>query len=528
MWRRVIQHGRFSVRKFSSGGVASTIAVESGLLKRLSALSPPTQPANLRALEGKLRQFHARTPPVHVLQSLFEEATSSATGAERRRLQDAVIGAAVRAEVASSLGACTSFLQCLGSAKRGDAVLRLVSAWRQRGLTLDATLYAVVIDALGSSSDSSVRDHVDGLIAEFEASDIEPNAPLLNVVLYHHARCGNRERVDATMRRLDVSGLGPDVVTYNSLLGACVGRPAELLSHYDAMLAAGIAPDTVTMTTLMKSLVKHRQYHDVFRVFRSMAAIGATPNDISYAYLLMAAFGLRRSRRVTFILAEMDAANIPRSPVVQNALLRGHVISGDTDAFLRVAEDVLAAPRVATNTANIIADYVPRLAPQLRRPALRRIMAACDRGAIVPDSHTVSTLASASLKLGLAEEAFMLRSRFPSVAPGVVYYNILLGFLRRNDDAAAAVAAVKGLYDVMRRDRVWPDLVTVATVLPAARKANDWRFLSRVAADAVAGGAPTDPGSLSKVDSHTARSLLSLHASQRPALSADSNQSIFE
>jgi pentatricopeptide repeat domain-containing protein 1 len=86
-------------------------------------------------------------------------------------------------------------------------------------------------------------------------------------------------------------GLAPNLRTYNALMDAYAkaGLPHQAWALLRHMLEApGVAPDTITFSTLIAACVKSAQWADALSALEQMRALGVPPNAVTYNALLAA------------------------------------------------------------------------------------------------------------------------------------------------------------------------------------------------------------------------------------------------
>ena len=85
---------------------------------------------------------------------------------------------------------------------------------------------------------------------------------------------------------MKAAGVPPDVVTFSTLIKACnnagdLGKAFEVLAEM-----AGVAPNAVTVRTLIKACDNAGDFGKAFEVLAEMKAAGIRPNVVTFSALM--------------------------------------------------------------------------------------------------------------------------------------------------------------------------------------------------------------------------------------------------
>ena len=152
----------------------------------------------------------------------------------------------------------TTLMKGYMNAGRADDVVAVLRAMRQEALTVPASrpdhvTYTTVISALVGAGDVA-RAHA--VLGEMAAAGVPANRVTYNVLLKGYCQqlqIGKARELFEEM--VTDAGIHPGVVTYNTLMDGCVlsDDSAGALAFFNEMRSRGIAPSTVSYTTLMKA-----------------------------------------------------------------------------------------------------------------------------------------------------------------------------------------------------------------------------------------------------------------------------------
>lgn len=269
--------------------------------------------------------------------------------------------------------AYTALVQGLVRAGQIEEARGWLRTMREDGVAPNAHTYSVIVDGLVRRGELAKAE---AMLEAMRAEGVEPTAVTYNTLLKSCvAGTGPAESAPALPRRegahsgtranepepggdaaapsegepdaglararrvleaMQAAGVGPTVVTYNTLIDACVsaGEPTEaMFGVLSALVAQGHRPDVVTYTTLLKHFSREGDVVAARWLMREMEADAGVVRDAqAYNCLTDALTKQGLMREAVGVLTRMTAAGLTPDSATFGALMDGYARVGDAAA----------------------------------------------------------------------------------------------------------------------------------------------------------------------------------------------------
>uniref|UniRef100_A0A0D9UYT6 Pentacotripeptide-repeat region of PRORP domain-containing protein n=1 Tax=Leersia perrieri TaxID=77586 RepID=A0A0D9UYT6_9ORYZ len=233
----------------------------------------------------------------------------------------------------------------------------------------------------------------DDMMASCERGEaVKPNATTHNILVKAWCDAGRMEEAWRAVARMRAAGVGPDVVTYNTLASAYAkrdetwraeelvvvemagirtsertwgiivggycreGRLGEAFRCVRQMKDAGVPPNVIVFNTLIKGFLDAGDMAAVDDVLRMMDEFGIKPDIVTYSHQLNALSSLGHMTRCIKVFDEMTEAGIEPDPQVYSILAKGYVRAqqpAKAEELLRHMARLGVRPNVVTFTTVI-------------------------------------------------------------------------------------------------------------------------------------------------------------------------------
>ncbi|RCV26885.1 hypothetical protein SETIT_5G281100v2 [Setaria italica] len=169
----------------------------------------------------------------------------------------------------------TTLMKGYMNAGRVEDVVTMLRAMRREAETAPASrpdhvTYTTVVSALAAAGDMA-RAHA--VLDEMAAAGVPANRVTYNILLKGYCQQLQISKAKELFEEMVTgAGIQPGVVTYNILMDGCVltDDSAGALAFFNEMRSRGIAPSTVSYTTLMKAFAMSGQPKMAHKVFEEM------------------------------------------------------------------------------------------------------------------------------------------------------------------------------------------------------------------------------------------------------------------
>lgn len=135
--------------------------------------------------------------------------------------------------------------------------------------------------------------------------------------------------------------LKPDLFSYTCLLNACVrsGAVSEALECFETIIEAGIKPNEVTYTTLLRAFCSDEKYFDRGTALLStMKTNGVKPNDRTYATYLRCCYRFGKHEEGDRAFKELKSAGIVPNATIYNLIIKIWATGKQIDHALNILE----------------------------------------------------------------------------------------------------------------------------------------------------------------------------------------------
>eukprot|EP00873_Tetraselmis_striata_P019125 jgi/Tetstr1/439389/TSEL_027824.t1 len=212
-----------------------------------------------------------------------------------RQVLRMALDAGVKGDMVS---AYTAVLKGYAQAGQMEEVARLLNEMQGAGVApTDITLAALVDALIRNSQMDRALGFVDVLSRQGVPITIAGGIPV-------------REAL-GMLDDLEQQEIWPTVDTYNILMGGCCRceQPAGARVLFNRMVAAGLPPDGVSYTTLMKSAVMEEDFEAAVKVFAELEsdASGMEPDGVALNLLAYVLVNMGRLREARDVLEQVDA-----------------------------------------------------------------------------------------------------------------------------------------------------------------------------------------------------------------------------
>lgn len=150
-----------------------------------------------------------------------------------------------------------------------EPALRLVQDMVEDGLEPDDIIVNRLLDGCRHLSNGDLADQI---FKDFIASgNIKPTPPTIATMVKIYGKCNRVEDAAQLVRTMkDRFGLTPSVVLYTCLMSACTrNRRIDLgMEAFHAMVKAGIEPDALAYTTLLKGCEQEKDWNTAVQIAR--------------------------------------------------------------------------------------------------------------------------------------------------------------------------------------------------------------------------------------------------------------------
>ncbi|EFH61467.1 pentatricopeptide repeat-containing protein [Arabidopsis lyrata subsp. lyrata] len=167
-------------------------------------------------------------------------------------------------------------------------------------------------------------------------SNMDMDTAVYNIIIHGMCKAGKLEEAWNLFTNLLLSGLQPDVKTYNMMIRfSALGRAEKL---YAEMLRRGIVPDTITYNSMIHGLCKQNKLAEARKVFDSMDNKScSTFNTLINGYC--------KARRVDDgidLFCEMYRRGIVANVITYTTLIHGFRQVGDFKTALDIFQEMVS------------------------------------------------------------------------------------------------------------------------------------------------------------------------------------------
>ncbi|KAK3024535.1 hypothetical protein RJ639_043727 [Escallonia herrerae] len=220
-----------------------------------------------------------------------------------------------------------------------DRALNTISMAKTNGYMPSILSYNSVLDAMIRCHLS--MDQAERLYQDIKISGVSPNVFTYNIMI--RGFCGRMNEASEVLQEMNRNGLVPDEVTYNTLVnGYCKeGDFHQALVLHAEMIRNGLSPNVVTYTSLINSMCKERNLHRAMEFFDQMRMRGLRPNERTYTTIIDGFSQQGCMDEAYRVLDEMTRSGFSPSIVTYNALINGYCVLGRMEDALTIIHDMM-------------------------------------------------------------------------------------------------------------------------------------------------------------------------------------------
>ncbi|KAM0858886.1 hypothetical protein ACQ4PT_047566 [Festuca glaucescens] len=266
----------------------------------------------------------------------------------------------------------TALMEAYGRAKQYEKAEAVFHKMQASGPEPSPITYQIILKSLVEGDKYKEAEAIfEDLLNEKRAS-FKPDQKMFHMMIYMYKKAGDYTQARKLFAQMPERGIPQSAVTFNSLM-SFEADYKEVSSIYDQMQRAGLKPDVVSYSLLIKAYGKARREDEALAVFEEMLDAGVRPTRKSYNILLDAfaisglveeaqtVFKTMRRHRVepdlcsytTMLLAYVNASDMDGAEkffrrlkedglrpnvVVYGTLMKGYSKLDDVDKVMRVYE----------------------------------------------------------------------------------------------------------------------------------------------------------------------------------------------
>ncbi|GFP92215.1 pentatricopeptide repeat-containing protein at2g41720 [Phtheirospermum japonicum] len=324
----------------------------------------------------------------------------------------------------------------------------------------DTTTLNIVIDCLVKLQKHDEAIEIFNSMRD-KRSESQPDIVTYTSIMHMYSICGQVENCRAVFNTLVAEGLKPNIVSYNTLLGAyaSLGLSGPASSIFNEMKKErGVRPDIVSYTCLLNAFGRSQQPEKAKGIFDMMRKDNCKPNLVTYNALIDAYGSNGLLAEAVELLREMEQAGLEPNVVSIGTLLAAcgrccekvKIDSVLKAAKLRGIELNTIAYNSAIGSYMNVGEYDKGLA-LYRRMRKKRVK---------PDCVTYNVLISGCCKMSKYGEALEFL---------VEMSNLKIPFSREGQ-----LAEAESMFNMMKTDGLSPDVIAYTAMLHAYSSAEHW------------------------------------------------------
>eukprot|EP00271_Cylindrocystis_brebissonii_P019870 TRINITY_DN630_c0_g9_i1.p1 TRINITY_DN630_c0_g9~~TRINITY_DN630_c0_g9_i1.p1 ORF type:complete len:1529 (-),score=317.78 TRINITY_DN630_c0_g9_i1:652-5238(-) len=222
--------------------------------------------------------------------------------------------------------------------------------------------YNIALSALAKNGDESSWPKMEDLLQRLKLEDDLGGPDIFSFNTILGSSCVNPQRAETVMMAMQAAGVRPDAVTYNAVM-AVYARAGDLsgsLNVLGRMEASRVLPTSITFNQLLHQHIQNGFYSTAWVLYEQMKQRGVQPDAFTYSTLLSGCVKssqeahYKKAVNLYRSLQEGDKQGRHKCPPnlhVFNAMISLHGKRGDVRAMTCVVEDMLrsrCAPSIVT------------------------------------------------------------------------------------------------------------------------------------------------------------------------------------
>ncbi|KAI5001513.1 hypothetical protein ZWY2020_026163 [Hordeum vulgare] len=247
----------------------------------------------------------------------------------------------------------TALMEAYGRAKQYRKAEAVFHKMQTSGPEPSPITYQIILKSLVEGDKYKEAEAIfEDLLNEKRAS-FKPDQKMFHMMIYMYKKAGDYTQARKLFAQMPERGIPQSTVTFNSLM-SFEADYKEVSSIYDQMQRAGLKPDVVSYSLLIKAYGKARREDEALAVFEEMLDAGIRPTRKSYNILLdaFAVSGLVEEARTVF--KTMRRHRVEPDLCSYTTMLLAYVNASDMDGaekfFRRIKDDGLRPNVVAYGT----------------------------------------------------------------------------------------------------------------------------------------------------------------------------------
>ncbi|KAJ6716658.1 hypothetical protein OIU74_009235 [Salix koriyanagi] len=191
---------------------------------------------------------------------------------------------------------------------------------------------------------------------EMDRNGCLPNVVTYNTVIGAYCKLKRIDEAFKLLRSMGLKGLEPNLLTYNMVInGLCrEGRIEETSGVLAEMGRKGFAPDEVTYNTLVNGYCKVGNFHQALVLHSEMLRNGLSPDVVTYTSLINTMCKAGNLNRAMGIFDQMHVRGLCPNGVTYTSLINGFSQKGFMDEAYRIWDEMIRSgfpPTVVTYNA---------------------------------------------------------------------------------------------------------------------------------------------------------------------------------
>ena len=234
---------------------------------------------------------------------------------------------------------------------------------------------------------------------------------------------------------------------------AACGEPGITRHVFDEIPEKNV----VFFNVMIRSYVNNHLYHDALLVFKTMASQGFEPDNYTYPCALKACSGLENLNVGLQIHGAVVKVGLDLNLFIGNGLVAMYGKCGCLMAARRVLDEMPSRDVVSWNS--MVAGYAQNVWFDDALEVCKEMEAL----RLKPDAGTMASLLPAVTNTASNNVSYVKEIFIKLAKKSVVSWNVMIAVYVNNSMPAEAV----NLYLQMEKNRIEPDAVTIASILPA-------------------------------------------------------------
>ncbi|GLJ07104.1 hypothetical protein SUGI_0058330 [Cryptomeria japonica] len=237
-------------------------------------------------------------------------------------------------------------LRYFGSLRRWEDICQLFH-WMEKHGNVTASSYTSFITLMGKAR---LPKNALELYCNSKDTSIKSNVIVCNAMLKCLISNGRFETAFKLFEQMQDGGLIPDIVTYSTLLSACIkmrhgySKAQEFLKD---LKGKGLKLDVVMYGSLLAICASHDRDEEAEAYFQQMKNECLSANEFHYSSLLNAYAAKGKYEKAEKLIDEMKSSGIVPNKVVLNSLMKVYVKSGHFVKAKKVFAELDAAGHIS-------------------------------------------------------------------------------------------------------------------------------------------------------------------------------------